>query len=355
MLLSLVLAALTLQVPQNRSPHDVLAGNVPTQTPEQRQQVARRSAATQACHWRFMGQDYWPQPAIWEITDADTRMFLFGTIHVLPYDLAWRTPQLDRIVKEAQSLIVEGDSRPAKQVGQPVSLPPVANRLNGDARALWLGMLAMLPEERNVFFDALPTWAVAQAIDTEARRWRDPPLVPGVDFQLIAEFKQAGKQVEPIESGAAVDANLTAVPETEQRQILTSQLHDIVRTRTVSERMALFHRWARGERLAENGHSRPTKAGELAHRLLNDRNSAWADTLVRRMGEPGTVLVAVGAGHFEGERSLLVQLAERGLHARRVSSNGQPRPRADWIPVPANWDACSDYFMGKTPVPNSSD
>lgn len=347
----LVLAALALQVPQSRSLLDALVHEAAPQNPEQEQKVIRRNAATEACHRRFMGQDYWPQPAIWEVTDADTRMFLFGTIHRLPYNFAWRTPQLDRIVKEAQSLIVEGDSRPDKQAGRPDRLPPVADRLDGDARALWLGMLAMLPEERSSAFDALPTWAVAQAIDTEARRWRNPPLAPGVDLQLITKFKRAGKEVQPIESGAAVDATLTAVSEAEQRRILSAQLHDIVRPRPVPERMALFHLWARGEHLAESNRLRPTQAGELANRLLDDRNSAWADTLARRMREPGTVLVAVGAGHFEGERSLLVQLAERGIHARRVSPNGQPKPRAAWIPAPANWNACSNYFLGRTPVP----
>jgi hypothetical protein len=86
MFLSLAFAVLTPAVPRERSLLDALVGKAPVLTPEQRQRAARRTAANAACHRRYMGQDYWPQPAIWKVADADTSIFLFGTIHVLPYD-----------------------------------------------------------------------------------------------------------------------------------------------------------------------------------------------------------------------------------------------------------------------------
>ena len=53
--------------------------------------------------------------------------------------------------------------------------------------------------------------------------------------------------------------------------------------------------------------------------LLNRRNRQWAAWLDERLDQPGTVLLAVGAGHFEGADSLLVWLEERGLKARRIN------------------------------------
>lgn len=350
MLLALVLAVLTPVVPQERSLLNALVGKAPVLTPEQRQQGARRAAANAACHRRFMGQDYWPQPAIWKVADTDTSIFLFGTIHVLPYDFDWRTVQLDRIVKEAGSLIVEGGAVPTVQPITPSGLPPVVERLDGEARTLWRGMLAMLSEESGAAFDALPTWKVAQQIDATARRRRAPPLDAGADNQLMIIFKGSNKRVEAIEDSAAVDGTLSAVSEVEQRRVLKAQLQDVARPRPITERMALFHRWARGQSLDANP-GRVTQSGMLSNRLLDRRNSAWADTIAGRMKEPGTVLVAVGAGHFEGERSLLAELAERGLQAERVSPVGQPRSRNAWIPVATSWDACSDYLMGNKPIP----
>ena len=45
----------------------------------------------------------------------------------------------------------------------------------------------------------------------------------------------------------------------------------------------------------------------------------WADWVAARLQTPGTVFVAVGAGHLAGRDSLLVQLAQRGLECRRVN------------------------------------
>ena len=52
--------------------------------------------------------------------------------------------------------------------------------------------------------------------------------------------------------------------------------------------------------------------------LFTERNERWADWIRARMQTPGTVFVAVGAGHLAGQDSLLVRLAERGLPSQRV-------------------------------------
>src|SRR5258708_11417468 len=47
------------------------------------------------------------RPALWEVRDPDTTIYLFGTIHLLPDDLRWRTPAFDQAVQKSQQLIVE--------------------------------------------------------------------------------------------------------------------------------------------------------------------------------------------------------------------------------------------------------
>jgi uncharacterized protein YbaP (TraB family) len=53
--------------------------------------------------------------------------------------------------------------------------------------------------------------------------------------------------------------------------------------------------------------------------MFIERNERWADWIRARMQAPGTVFVAVGAGHLAGPDSLLVRLAERGIPSQRVN------------------------------------
>ena len=53
--------------------------------------------------------------------------------------------------------------------------------------------------------------------------------------------------------------------------------------------------------------------------MFTERNERWADWIRARMQAPGTVFVAVGAGHLAGSDSLLVRLAERGIPSQRAN------------------------------------
>ena len=53
--------------------------------------------------------------------------------------------------------------------------------------------------------------------------------------------------------------------------------------------------------------------------MFTERNARWADWIAGRMQTPGTVFVAVGAGHLAGRDSLLVRLAEMGISLTRVN------------------------------------
>ena len=56
----------------------------------------------------------------------------------------------------------------------------------------------------------------------------------------------------------------------------------------------------------------------LADRLLYSRNKTWAGWIDERLDSPGTIFMAVGAGHLAGDRSVQDYLAERGISITRV-------------------------------------
>jgi hypothetical protein len=61
-----------------------------------------------------------------------------------------------------------------------------------------------------------------------------------------------------------------------------------------------------------------TETPELYRMLFTDRNATWAGWIEERMARPGTVFIAVGAGHLAGDHSVLNLLEARGLATERV-------------------------------------
>src|SRR6266446_7054487 len=48
-------------------------------------------------------------PALWSIRGPNGNVYLFGSFHLLPRGVGWRTPALRRALDEAQSVVLETD------------------------------------------------------------------------------------------------------------------------------------------------------------------------------------------------------------------------------------------------------
>jgi uncharacterized protein YbaP (TraB family) len=56
----------------------------------------------------------------------------------------------------------------------------------------------------------------------------------------------------------------------------------------------------------------------VANALLYSRNANWAEWIDARLDKPGTVFIAVGAGHLAGAQSVQDYLAQKGITVSRV-------------------------------------
>ena len=79
--------------------------------------------------------------------------------------------------------------------------------------------------------------------------------------------------------------------------------------------------WAHGQpdALAREMNDSLKDSPEVARVLLVERNQRWAGWIQNRLRTPGTVFIAVGAGHLAGPQSVQRQLARLGLRAERVN------------------------------------
>jgi uncharacterized protein len=108
------------------------------------------------------------------------------------------------------------------------------------------------------------------------------------------------------------------LPKDAQITYLTSVVDQLPKVNGVMDQMVA--NWAAGDpvKLGELMNENLDDSPEVAKALLFDRNARWAEWIDARMDKPGTVFVAVGAGHLAGKQSVQDYLKARKLTATRV-------------------------------------
>lgn len=266
------------------------------------------------------------RPALWEVSDRDTRIFLFGTIHLLPTNYVWRSAKLDQAVRQSQQLVVEtllDEKNPAamfnelRRLGARPGLPLLLNRVPADKRAA-LQAAVTASGAPMAAFDALETWAAAFLLI--GVQYRDIGLQggEGVESVLRRSFVAAGKPIGQLETNAEQLGFFDILPEDSQRMLLLSAVEKPEDVR--SEFTGMLAAWSRGDvdSIARTFNAEMDGSPALKDALLVRRNAYWARWIALRMQTPGTTLVAVGAGHLAGNGSVQALLQRSGYKVRRV-------------------------------------
>lgn len=264
-------------------------------------------------------------PALWKLADKDTTIYLFGTIHVLPENYEWRTPAFNKAEGEAQELVLEVadlDDQ-AKTANTFLSLavspgqPPVLDRVPPEKRAgleALIAKIGMTPAA----LDKFESWAVAITVASGVLKDLNVSPENGVEKQLQADFNAVKKPVRGLETTEQQLGFFDKLPEAAQRTFLTSMVDDSVDPAT--EFNAMISAWSKGDdkAIALSFDDELKLSPELTKSLLHDRNANWTGWITQRLDQPGTILIAVGAGHLAGDDSVIAMLKSRNLKVRRI-------------------------------------
>jgi hypothetical protein len=266
------------------------------------------------------------RPALWQVADHDTTIYLFGTIHLLPKDYPWRTPAFDKAVAGSQVLVVEtivDTANPQALAGELArlgfrgGLPPIADRVPPAKRPLLEAAIAKTGVPRPAY-DRMETWAAAFML--LGTQFKDLGLTgeAGVEAVLRNAFIQAGKPVGQLETNSEQLGLFDQLPETAQRALLEGAIDTPTEMRSQFQEMLAA--WARGDVATIGATFNEDLSGspELREALLKRRNVNWARWIQRRMASPGSVFVAVGAGHLAGPDSVVEMLQRDGYRVRRI-------------------------------------
>lgn len=239
------------------------------------------------------------QPAMFVVHDADTTIYLFGTFHALDGQSNWLAEPVRAAFEQSSELVLEtmipeGPATPAYfgHAFRPPAVTPSASYLATTRMAIAAGRSQGMQ--------------VNNGADMVLRHIAEAEGKPVAGLETL-EFQL--NMFNRMPSVAATPAAKAAQPEGEPAARLSRAMADMQSA------------WKRGDQSVFVGmlDQLRTNSPETYRMMFTDRNARWADWIKARLQSPGTVFVAVGAGHLAGQDSVLVRLAERGVESQRVN------------------------------------
>ncbi|MGB5483402.1 TraB/GumN family protein [Parasphingorhabdus sp.] len=268
-------------------------------------------------------------PALWKISGTRPGQigtaYMFGTIHILPEDVQWRTPALEDAIAQSDRLVIEvlglDDTENAAKIFSRLAVSPGQEKLQARIKPSLRDDLDRIIDAADVPVRALnrmETWAAALSLASAQTRGLGLNSSGGVEKKLSAQFEKAGKPIEALETIELQLGYFDKLPEQQQRQMLTSVVEDSGDAQQDFEH--LFNAWMTGNieeivTLSDGGILTDPTTREY---LLVARNLNWAEQLDKRLQKTGTSLVAVGAAHLAGPDSVQSTLAKRGYKIEKI-------------------------------------
>jgi uncharacterized protein YbaP (TraB family) len=267
------------------------------------------------------------RPALWQVSDPDTTIYLFGTIHLLPENYQWRTAKFDQAVAKSNQLVIEtivDDKDPTKIMSAMASLafntpnlPPLIDRVPPDKRPALAEAIRKSGFPPNAF-DRMETWAAAFILLGNQYREMNLKGDQGVEAVLRQSFASAGKPIGELESNLQQFSFFDSMPEKAQVALLEGALADS--DAADQEFTGMLKAWSSGDVAGIGRTFDRDLAGspDLAQALIHKRNANWSRWIEQRMAQPGAIMIAVGAGHLAGRDSVIALLEKDGYRVRRV-------------------------------------
>ncbi|MFM5948011.1 MAG: TraB/GumN family protein [Novosphingobium sp.] len=263
------------------------------------------------------------RPALWKISDKDTTIYLFGTVHLLPKGIEWYNGKLKTAFEASQELVTEipevSEAESISMMLKHGTMPAgqtLREGMSADEKAKFEGAMTGLGLPPGAF-DRYKPWFAAVALATMPLQKAGYSLDSGVENQLNKYNKQLGRPrtgLETLDFQLGIFNGLT--PDA-QKAYLFEVIEAMPTIRQDIDKMVAA--WSKGDAagLAELLNAE-TDDPALYAALLTNRNKNWAVWLDNRLDQPGVIFVAVGAGHLGGKDSVQAFLAKGGIKAVRV-------------------------------------
>ncbi|MBS0297402.1 MAG: TraB/GumN family protein [Proteobacteria bacterium] len=265
------------------------------------------------------------EPAIWVVKDADSTIYLFGTVHVLKPDAQWMSPKIKKAFDESQDLTLEIANVDDQQAAAASIMKwgldmahPLSTKLSDADKAKLAaaeaayGIPAANLEPVKPWFAGLTfTLLPLQKVGFDAKS--------GVELNLLSMARARQESILGFETFDDQMGYFDGMPLEQQAAFLREAIDN--GPKAADELDKLEKAWEVGDvdtishLLNDDMKKEDPKLYDL---LLTKRNERFAAKIAEKLKGKGVSFVAVGAAHLAGPDSVQAQLAKMGIQAKRL-------------------------------------
>jgi uncharacterized protein YbaP (TraB family) len=266
------------------------------------------------------------EPALWRIDSPTAKIYLFGTMHILPKPAEWFGPKIAAAFQASDTLWEEAD------IG--LNDPSLAERVMEEATSpdydLWAALAGPYADKFHTELKAcgLPDEAVAHLRPWMASMMTSicqmmasaggqlGPIRDNPEALLLDKAHAAGKQVAYFETAEQQIGYLSNAPEAAQMGQLHQAIDEAAGGKDSFAEMETA--WLNGDVAAIAASVAQSEKDDKAfyETVFPQRNARFSARIADMLKGRGTIFVAIGAGHLAGPDSVIALLEKLGIKAQ---------------------------------------
>jgi uncharacterized protein YbaP (TraB family) len=290
-------------------------------------------------HARAVVHDNTVHPALWTVHGPKGTAYLFGSVHVLPANINWKSRELLDAMKRSDTFVFEipldhqdrdrvEALRIQKEIMDVHGMLPPGESLRHNLPANMVPKYDSVIANLNIspgYLDRLQPWLASMVLETAQFFRADASAMNGVDVQVYAIASNMHKDTRGFET---LEQQLAIIGPEEQRVGIAELGHTIDQATTDSVNRtydALLTAWEHADvaAIAKESDTEFAKDPQLRKTLLDDRTARWAQELQPMLNEEHNYFVTVGAAHLSGPNGLPALMRKAGY---KVDGPAEPQP-----------------------------
>jgi len=260
-------------------------------------------------------------PTLWHIQGEQGEVYLLGSIHVLPPELVWRTPAIQRALSRADVYVFEVPQDQSAMVELNALIQAKGYLPDGESLRGQLHRASLADYDAAIKASGLPPslveherpWLAGLQLMFAQIGKMKYAADSGVDSVLMGEAAKGQKQMRYLETVAEQFALLAPDDRGLEMQEFESSLKDL--RDVAGELEPMVKAWGAGDqaKLDKLINGDLDEFPEARKMLLDDRNRRWVPQIKAMLKEKHVFLVTVGAGHLTGPIGVPALLRKDGF------------------------------------------